>query len=62
MIYEIEPLRQRNMSLKEYRKKKTKMLERDFCIRLTQEDIDHMNELKNEIQIDQFCISLIMNS
>lgn len=52
---------QRNMSLKEYRKSKLKMLD-DFCITLSDEQMNHMNELKTEISIDNFCISLINNA
>lgn len=49
----------RKMSIKEYRKRKLKMLKRDFCIHLTDEEIDHANTLDKEIAIDQFCISMI---
>ena len=62
MTYDIDPMKQRKMSLKAYRKMKLRMLTDDFCIRLTEEEIAHANELKNEIQIDQFCISMIMNN
>ena len=49
----------RNMSLKAYRKMKLKMLKNDFCIKLTDEELDHAESLKTEIQIDQFCIGVI---
>ena len=52
---------QKSMSLKAYRKMKLKMLSRDFCITLTQKEIDHANSLKSEIAIDNFCISVINN-
>ncbi len=42
-----------------YRKAKLKILKRDFCIKLTPEEIEHANELKSEIAIDQFCLSVI---
>lgn len=48
----------RKQSLKSYRKMKLKML-KEFFIELTDEQISHMNELKTEIAIDNFCISLI---
>lgn len=51
----------KTMSLKTYRKMKLKMLSRDFCITLTQEELDHVNELTSEIAIDNFCISVINN-
>lgn len=51
---------QRKMSLKAYRKMKLRML-KEFCIKLTDEQLAHMNELKNEIQIDNFCIAVIRN-
>ena len=47
-------------TLKAYVKEKIKILERDFCIRLTPEDIRHFNELKTEIAVDNFALSLIM--
>jgi hypothetical protein len=37
---------------------KLKML-KEFYIHLTPEQLAHMNELKTEIAIDNFCISLI---
>ena len=46
--------------LKDYIKKKIKMLEREFCIRVTESDIKHFNELKTEIQIDNYALQLIM--
>lgn len=42
-----------------YRKAKLKILKRDFYIKLTPEEIEHANELKSEIAIDQFCLSAI---
>lgn len=50
----------RKQSLKSYRKMKLKML-KEFYIQLTDEQLAHMNELKTEIAIDNFCISLIRN-
>lgn len=50
---------ERKMSLKEYRKMKLKMLQRDFRIKLTDEDIAHAETLTTEIQIDQFCLGIL---
>ena len=52
---------QRKMSLKAYRKMKLKMLERDFCIKLTDEEKAHAATLTTETAIDQFCISILNN-
>lgn len=49
------------MSLEEYKEMKANMLTEDFCIRLDEEDLRHLMELPNEIRVDQFCISKIMN-
>ena len=48
---------QKKMSLKSYRKMKLKML-KEFCIILTDEEKNHMQELTKEIEIDNFCISM----
>lgn len=42
-----------------YRKAKLKILEKDCCIKLTQEDREHANSLKTEIEVDNFFISAI---
>lgn len=44
-----------------YRKAKLKILKRDFCIDLTDEEVAHANTLTTEIQIDQFCLGIINN-
>lgn len=49
----------RNMSLKEYRKMKLKMLRRDFRITLTEKELAHAETLTTEIQIDQFCLGMM---
>lgn len=49
----------RNASLNTYRKQKLRILERDFCIRLTEEEVNHANSLKTEAQIDQFFLGCI---
>lgn len=47
------------MSVKSYRKAKLKILDRDFKIKLTEEEINRANSLTTEIQIDQFCMGII---
>lgn len=49
---------QKNMSLKSYRKMKLRML-KDFCIHLSDEEKAHAFSLTKEIEIDNFCISMI---
>ena len=51
---------ERQPSLNTYKNQKMKMLARDFAIPLKPEQIDHMNALKNEIQVDQYARQLIM--
>ena len=53
--------RPRQMSLKEYRKMKLKML-KDFCIHLTPEEIARAHTLKTEIAIDNFCLGHIQKA
>jgi hypothetical protein len=48
----------RNVSIKQYRKMKLKML-KEFCIYLPPEEIARMNTLTTEIQIDNFCLGHI---
>lgn len=50
-----------HVPLPQYIKEKIKMLDRDFLIRLTSEDIKHFNELKSEIAVDNFAMQLILN-
>lgn len=49
----------RNMSFKAYKKMKLKMLKRDFCILITEEELAHVETLTTEIQIDQFCLAVL---
>ena len=51
----------RTANIKTYRKAKIKMLERDFCIKLTEEETERVNNLTTEIKIDQFCLGIINN-
>ena len=48
----------RNTSFKEYKKIKRQMI-RDFCITLTDEENKRFNSLTTEIEVDNFCISMI---
>lgn len=52
---------QRQMSFKTYKKMKLRMLQRDFYINLTEEELEHANTLTTEAAIDQFCISILNN-
>ena len=61
-MYDVEAGKLRQMSLKEYKKMKIRILEDDFIIKLTKEDIDRINNAENDIKVDQICLSLIMNS
>ena len=61
MIDDRTATKPRSMSLKAYRKMKLKMLERDFCIPLTDEERAHANTLTSEAAIDQFCIGILNN-
>ena len=47
----------KKMSLKAYRKMKLKML-KEFCIKLSDEEMERIYSFKREIEIDQFCVSM----
>ena len=49
---------QKQMSLKSYRKMKLRML-KEFHIELSDTEMYHLFSLTTEIQIDNFCISMI---
>lgn len=51
----------KNMSFKQYKKQKLKILERDFCIHLTEEEQERWNNLTTEAQVDQFFLGIINN-
>ena len=61
-MYGVSNLKQHTMSLEAYKKKKKRMLTKDFRIKLTKEEQEHLMELKNEIQVDQFFLSKVMNA
>lgn len=49
----------RKVSIKEYRKMKLKMLKRDFCITLTDEEVAHAHTLTTEAALDQFALGIL---
>lgn len=49
----------KSMTLKAYRKMKLKILKRDFCVYLTEEELAHADTLTTKTQIDQFCIGML---
>lgn len=49
----------RQMSFKTYKKYKLNMLQRDFCIMLTQEELAHYKTLDTEVKVDQFCVTIL---
>ena len=60
MINDREAARpERKMSFKSYKKMKLKMLRRDFCIMLTDEELERAESLQSEIQVDQFCLGIL---
>lgn len=42
------------VTLETYKKRKLSMLEKQFKLKLTEEDVDHMNSLSSEIEVDNF--------
>ena len=54
-------LSEQQVTLKQYIKEKIRMLRNDFMIKLTTEQIIHMQGLKNEIQVDNYAHDLIFN-
>lgn len=49
-------------NIKSYRKKKIKMMERDFYIMVTAEQKNQINELNDVYEIDKFCHQIIFAS
>lgn len=58
-MYEVEPSKKRNVSFKHYKKEKLKILERDFFVLLTKEELARYETLTTEVQIDQFCLGIL---
>ena len=50
---------ERKVSLKTYKKTKIKMLTRDFLLKLSEGEIDHLNALENENDVDRYARSLL---
>lgn len=48
-----------NGSINAYRKYKLRILRRDFCIRINEDEQKHAESLQTETQVDQFFISMI---
>lgn len=48
------------MELAEYKKYK-KIILKQMCIKLTADQVKHLNSLQTEIQVDNFARSLVMN-
>ena len=49
----------KSVSLRQYKKEKIQMLQRDFCIKLSEEDIAHANTLTTEVQLDKWALGII---
>lgn len=51
---------ERHMSLAEYKKQKIRMLVHEFCIALTKEQKEEINNLENEMKVDRYCHNIFM--
>ena len=49
----------RDVSLDSYKRQKIKILKRQFCVRMTDEQEEYLNSLKSEIAIDNYARSLM---
>ena len=49
----------KTISIKTYIKEKLRMLQNDFYINLTEEEIAHMKSLKREIDVDHYAYDII---
>ena len=49
------------ISLDKYIQEKIRMIKKDFCIPMTDEQIAHMQELKSEIAVDNYAQDIIFN-
>lgn len=52
---------QRKMSFKQYKKAKLRMLERDFCIKLTAAELVQATTLETEGEVDRFFVTVLNN-
>ena len=50
---------QRQMSFKQYKKYKIRMLTRDFYLPLTKEELAQYDSLTTETEIDRFCVTML---
>ena len=50
---------QRQMSFRMYKKMKLTMLQKDFCLPLTEAEVLHFKSLTTEAKIDQFCVTML---
>lgn len=50
---------EQNKSLPAYKKWKLKMLEKDFCIKVSPEEKEHINSLKTEMAVDRYAHKLL---
>lgn len=58
-FYESESRSTKSMTLKQYVKMKIRLFERDFHIKLSESEIEHMKSLKNEIQVDNYARDIL---
>ena len=47
------------ISLGEHISMKISLLKRDFCVKLTDEDVEHLKNCKNSIQVDNAARSIL---
>ena len=55
-----EKLNLNEMSTDQYREYKIALLERDFCVKLTKEHIDHFNSLTSDGDIERY-FNMLLN-
>lgn len=48
-------------TLKQYKKEKIKLLTREFCVPMSDEQKEHLNNLETEISIDNYALKLIFD-
>ena len=52
-------MQKKDNSIDAYRKRRLRILKRDFRITITAEELAHAETLTTETQIDQFCLGMI---
>ena len=55
-----QPNEEEKVDLKTYIKDKIKMLKKEFHIRMTENEIQHLKSLQTEIAVDNYCHDLFM--